>query len=165
MAPPILLVEDDLSLAQALTVVVEGAGIPVEHCATGETAIELLAAKDYPLIVVDIILSAGEGMSGIYVIKAARRLRKDRRPAAIIITGGNVSLRGIDRSVVSTVLFKPLNLDLFRDYVVTAYRHALAQRPELAQAAVTCASPAAVLAPFDDGAIVPPDGEAPLIVK
>ncbi len=124
MAPPILLVEDDLSLAQTVTILLENAGVPVEHCATGEVAIELVRSKRYPAVVVDIILQSG--ISGLYVVSAIREMPSEERPLVLIITGASVdTLRGVDRSVVTAVMLKPFDFNLFTQYVLATYRKAL----------------------------------------
>lgn len=124
MAPPILVVDDDLSLAQVMTIAITELGVPVEHCATGEVAIDLMRQKQYAVVVVDLILEAG--ISGIYVVNAIRDLPKHQRPTVLMITGGNLeNLRGVDRSLVTAVMLKPLDLELFANYVLATYRRAL----------------------------------------
>jgi two-component system chemotaxis response regulator CheY len=124
MAPPILLVEDDLSLAQTVAILLENLGVPVEHCATGEVAIELVRSKRYPVVVVDIILQSG--ISGLYVVSAIREMPSEERPLVLIITGASLeTLRGVDRSVVTSVMLKPLDFNLFTQYVLATYRKAL----------------------------------------
>jgi CheY-like chemotaxis protein len=119
--PPVLIVDDDLSLAQALTLSIESVGLPVEHCTTAEVAIELVRARQYGCVVLDLILEPGS--SGIYVVDAIRGLPAEGRPPVVMITGANVdSIRGIDRDIVKAVLFKPLDLELFPQYVLATYR-------------------------------------------
>ena len=128
MAQAILLVEDDLSLAQTLTAALEAVGIPVEHSPTGELACELIRAKAYPVVIVELILSSSGGISGGYVVKSVKRLPRESRPSVIVLASGSASLRGLDRSSISSMLFKPLDFNLFTEYVVTTYRHALSRQ-------------------------------------
>ena len=122
--PPVLIVEDDLSLAQALTLAVETVGLPVEYCTTAETAIALLKARSYGCLVLDLILQSG--LSGLYVVDAARSVPAEKRPAVVMMTGANVEqLRGVDRDIVKVILLKPLDLELFAQYVLATYRRAL----------------------------------------
>ncbi len=124
MALPILLVEDDLSLAQTVTILLENVGVPVEHCATGELAIELVRSKRYPVAIVDIVLQSG--ISGLYVVSAIREIPSEQRPLVVIITGASLeTLRGVDRSVVTAVMLKPFDFELFTQYVLATYRRAL----------------------------------------
>ncbi len=131
MAPPILLIDDDLSLAQALMLVLENLGLEVEHCATGEVAIDLLRQKRYAVAVVDVILTAG--ISGIYVVNAIREMPVEKRPVVLMLTGANIeSLRGVDRTLVTAVMLKPVDFELFGQYVLATYRKALGVPAEAA---------------------------------
>jgi two-component system, chemotaxis family, chemotaxis protein CheY len=124
----ILLVEDDLSLAQALTSCLDGIGIETEHCSSAEVAIELLRANRYPLLVVDIIL--GAGLSGVYVVDAVRKLPQEERPAVLVMTGASLDfIRGINRQVVTAILIKPIDFDLFCEYVRATVEHAVKRLP------------------------------------
>ena len=122
--PPVLLVDDDLSLAPALTLAIETVGLPVEHCTTAEVAIELVKARQYGCIVLDLILESG--VSGLYVINAVRGLPARDRPAVVMITGATIeNVRGIDRDIVKAILLKPLDLELFAQFVLATYRRSL----------------------------------------
>ena len=124
MAPPILLVEDDIALAQTMALAIGNVGIPVEQCSSGETAIEWIRHKRYAVVVLDLIL--GEGVSGLYVVDAIRELTPDQRPLILMTTGANLeNLRAIDRSMVTAVLLKPVDFELFAEYVLATYRRAV----------------------------------------
>ena len=125
MLPPILLVEDDLPLAQTMASELEAVGVPVEHCPTGELAIELLQQKRYPVIVLELVLSLSGGVSGGYVVKAVKKMAREDRPAIVLIASGTATLRGVDRSVVTSMLFKPLDFALFTEYILATYRRSL----------------------------------------
>lgn len=129
MAQPILIVEDDLSLAQTLVAALETTGIPIEHCVSAELAMEMLRSGHYAVVVVELVPSSGVGVSGSYVVKAVRKLPKERRPAVIMLASPSASLRGIDRATVGALLFKPLDLALFTEYVAATYRRALSVDP------------------------------------
>lgn len=131
MAPPILLVEDDIALAQTMAYAIENVGVPVEHCATADTAIDLLREKYYAVIVVDLVLE--EGASGIYVINALRSVPPDQRPLVLMTTGASLEmLRGVDRSLVAAVMLKPIDFELFAEYVLATYRRAIGMAGEVA---------------------------------
>lgn len=124
MAPPILLVDDDLSLAQTMSMAIENLGIPVEQCATGEVAIELIGKKRYAVVILDLILQSG--VSGLYVVDAVRQMPQQQRPLILMVTGASLEmLRGVDPSLVTAVMLKPLDFDLFAQYVLATYRRAL----------------------------------------
>lgn len=135
MAPPILLVDDDVALAQTMAHAIDTVGIPVEHCTTGETAIELIRQKRYAVVVLDLILKGG--VSGLYVANAIRELPPEQRPLILMTTGANLeNLRGVDRSIVTAVILKPLDFELFAEFAVAAYRRAIRAVPEASNAAV-----------------------------
>ncbi len=121
--PPILLVDDDLSLAQTLTGAMESRALPVDHCASGEVAIELIAAKRYPLVIIDVILE--QGVSGVYVVDAIRKIPGAQRPDVLMLSDAKGTMRGIDHTVVTAVMLKPINFELFTDYVEATYRRAV----------------------------------------
>ena len=123
--PPILLVEDDFPLAQTMASALEAVGVPVEHCPTGELAIELLKAKRYPVLVLELVLPLSGGFSGGYVVKAVKKLPRPERPCIVLIASGAATLRGVDRSVVTSMLFKPLDFAIFTEYILATYRRAL----------------------------------------
>ena len=125
MLPPILLVEDDLTLAQTMACELEAVGVHVEHCPTGELAIELLQQKRYPVIILELVLPLSGGVSGGYVVKAVKKMPRAERPSIVLIASGAATLRGIDRSVVTSMLFKPLDFALFTEYILATYRRAL----------------------------------------
>ena len=124
MAPPILIVDDDIALSQAMALAIENAGIPVEQCSSGETAITLVRHNRYAVVVLDLIL--GAGVSGLYVVEAIRELKAEQRPMILMTTGANLeNLRGVDRSMVAAVMLKPIDFELFAEYVMATYRRAV----------------------------------------
>ena len=129
MAQPVLLVEDDLSLAQSLVAAIEPTGIAVEHCVSSELAIELLRQREFAVAVLEMVPASEQGVSGSYVVKAMRKLPKEKRPTVIMLASPSASLRGIDRSSVAALLFKPLDLSLFVEYLTATYRRALCADP------------------------------------
>jgi DNA-binding response OmpR family regulator len=113
--PLALVVEDDLPLGKLVCHSLKRAGIATICVSTAEEAsIELARnAVDYALI--DVMLP---GTSGLYVVEAIRQIQKERRPAVVLITGTRTHvLDKIDRSVVKTVMFKPLNVNALVAFV------------------------------------------------
>ena len=103
-----LVVEDDQSLGNLLCHTLSKAGITSVCVATAEDAAIELAAKPVDYALIDVTLP---GTSGLYVIEAIRHLEKERRPAVVLITATRANiLDKIERSVVTTVMFKPLNV-------------------------------------------------------
>lgn len=127
---PVLIVEDDLSLAQALIGALEPTGIHVEHSVSAELAMELLRSRQYAVVVVEMVPASGVGISGSYLVKALRKLPKEKRPGVIMLASASASLRGVDRGTVAALLFKPLDLPLFAEYVTATYRRALSSNTD-----------------------------------
>lgn len=128
MTNAVLIVDDDASLAQTLVSVLAGLQVPAEHTLMADTAIELIRAKRYPVVVIDLRL--GESPSGIYVVDAIRKMPQEDRPLVLMMTAAGMEhLRGVDRQVVIAVLLKPLDLELFAHYVRATYERALKDRP------------------------------------
>ncbi len=117
----VLVVEDDPVLARALRTVLERRSLAVDWCSHAEDAMLELAHKRYSAVILDIILPGGS--SGLYVVSYLHNVPKERRPPVVVITGSDTDvLRKIDRSIVKTVLFKPLQLDVFATSVEAMVR-------------------------------------------
>lgn len=78
---PILIVNDEPIVRESLGVCLEDIGYKVMTAETGEQALELIAARDFSVIILDIRLP---GHSGIAVLKEVKELKPDIK--AIIIT-------------------------------------------------------------------------------
>ena len=123
-----MLVEDDLALAQTMILSLNRAGLDVEHCSTAETAIDLIQASRYPVVICDVIL--GGGMSGLYVVDSLRKLPQEERPEVLVITGASLEyIRGLNRQLVTGILIKPVDFDLFTSIVRVTTEHALKRIP------------------------------------
>lgn len=119
---PVLLVDDDVTLAEALALQIESAGIIVDRCQTAEVAVDLLGHKRYGLLVVDLMLL--DGASGVYVIDSLRNIEEGSRPPVLIITACNVeNLRSVDRCLVKAIILKPVDFELFRAFALATYEN------------------------------------------
>ena len=79
--PRILVVEDDPAVALTITTLLEAEGYPVEHSASSAGALELLAGRDFPIVISDIYL---DERSGLDILRRARSLNP--RCAVILMT-------------------------------------------------------------------------------
>ncbi len=70
----VLLVEDDLTAAHGLTLILKGSGAIVEHAETGEEAIDLTRHYEYDIVLLDLILP---DVKGYEVVRRMRTLRND----------------------------------------------------------------------------------------
>ncbi len=74
----ILVVEDEQDIADLVTLNLQEIGLTVEHCLSGEVALEKLAIHQYDLVMLDVMLP---GMSGLDV---CRQLR-EQKPEQVIL--------------------------------------------------------------------------------
>lgn len=70
MSNPILLVEDDISIAIVISTALEDDGIAVVRCDTIEERDRLLSQRDFALLLTDVVLKDGDGISTIGTVHA-----------------------------------------------------------------------------------------------
>ena len=110
---PVLVVEDDLNLADALVRELKKQGLTADAVHDGEAAIEKIRGTNYTVVLLDLVIPK---VSGIQVVDYLKN--HPRRPAVIAMTGADANLFGqVDRTVVRTILFKPLDLAQVAAYV------------------------------------------------
>ena len=78
----VLLVEDDLTAAHGVSLMLKSAGAVVEHAETGEEAIELTRHYEYDIVLLDVILPDVEGY------EVVRRMRVARNDTPVLILSG-----------------------------------------------------------------------------
>jgi two-component system cell cycle response regulator CtrA len=78
----ILLVEDDLTAARGVSLMLKAAGAVVDHSDTGEEALELSRHYEYDIVLLDLILPDIEGF------EVVRRLRIARNDTPVLILSG-----------------------------------------------------------------------------
>src|SRR5450432_164278 len=78
----VLLVEDDLTAAHGVSLMLKSAGAVVEHAETGEEAIELTRHYEYDIVLLDVILPDVEGY------EVVRRMRIGRNDTPVLILSG-----------------------------------------------------------------------------
>jgi len=108
----ILVVEDRESLRRMLDRALSGEGHVVETAADGETALELLATRQYDLVLTDLKLP---GQSGIDVLRGSRKLNPGL-PVVVLTAYGTVhtAVEAMKEGAVD-FLEKPVEIDdLFR---------------------------------------------------
>ena len=77
-----LLVEDDLTTARGVTMMLKAASMMVDVATTGEEALELAGLYDYDIIILDLMLPDMEGY------EVVRRLRGNRIETPVLILSG-----------------------------------------------------------------------------
>lgn len=102
--PKILFVEDDLSLQNSISYILEREGFDVIRTRTGEEAIELARKKNPDLILLDLILP---GMDGFSVCEVLKKDHQTEKIFIIMLTG-----RGMVDEIVK-------GLELYADDYIT----------------------------------------------
>jgi len=78
----VLLVEDDLTVARGLSLMLKSGGAVVDHSDTGEEALELARHYDYDVVLLDLMLPDVEGY------EVVRRMRAARVDTPVLILSG-----------------------------------------------------------------------------
>lgn len=106
----VLVVEDNLALADGLVAVLRQAGYAVDHVTDGATALDVINAERIDLIILDLNLP---GIDGLDVLKALR-LKKDSPFVLILSARGSYDerVRGLDRGA-DDYLTKPFDVGEF----------------------------------------------------
>ncbi len=117
----VLVVDDERDHAEAMAEILERVGYEVTTATSGEEALELLDQEDFDIVITDLVM--GE-VSGIDVLKAARRAVPDVEVIVISARGGVEAAVEAMRQGAATFLEKPLNIEAVRQVVG---RHARTQ--------------------------------------
>ena len=78
----VLLIEDDLTAARTIVLMLRAAGAVVEHSASGEESVELTRHYEYDIVLLDLMLPDIEGF------EVVRRMRIARNDTPILILSG-----------------------------------------------------------------------------
>lgn len=108
--PPlrVLLVDDDVDVAQALARLLEGGGHHVAVAESGAAALQAYGAYHYDLVITDVVMP---GMGGI---ELARRLRELDSQVVLLVMSGQGSVQQVEllaHAGVQGILRKPFTLD------------------------------------------------------
>jgi two-component system cell cycle response regulator CtrA len=103
----VLLVEDDLTAAHGLSLILKRSGAIVEHAATGEEAIGLTRHYEYDIVLLDLILPDVEGYE---VVRHMRTLRNDT-PVLILsgLSRPHAKVKGLSLGA-DDFITKPFNI-------------------------------------------------------
>lgn len=119
--PHVLLVEDELSVAKGLAMVMREDGYDVDVADTGQDALDKFKQREFDLMVADLRLPDMDGMDVI------QRVREKRPKTNVVIITGYPSVSSAVQAVkmgVSDYLRKPFTEDEFK----TAVKSALKER-------------------------------------
>ncbi|QUJ76765.1 PAS-domain containing protein [Sulfitobacter albidus] len=104
----VFLVENDDSLARAMTLMIEGWGAQVIHAASGEEGLALLSDIDLRPDALMLDHQLGDGMTGIELLRRIR-LRYGHVPARLISADRSAELRAAARDAGAVLLGKPVD--------------------------------------------------------
>jgi DNA-binding response OmpR family regulator len=102
-----LIVEDDESIRRLLTKFLDNQNIATECAADGQRAIELLASKEYSVVVLDLMVP---GANGFEIIEHLKRSGSPT-PVAVVSAVSQKSLTDLDLDIVKIVVAKPFDVD------------------------------------------------------
>ncbi|PLX78470.1 MAG: DNA-binding response regulator [Desulfuromonas sp.] len=124
----ILVVEDELHIAQALIFNLEQEGYSVHHTETGEEALALLESGEFDLVVLDLMLP---GISGFDVCQKIRE-RWERLPVLILTAKGEPQDKVAGLAMgADDYLTKPFSLDEFLIRIAGILKRSGWYRPDL----------------------------------
>jgi CheY-like chemotaxis protein len=115
MQPPkwILIVDDDDPIRALLVTVLRRRGLDAESARNGVEALEMLAARRYALVVLDLMMPR---MNGYELLDHFGAMPPATRPAVLVLTAG-LSKRALDVDVVVGTIQKPFDIDLLVDTI------------------------------------------------
>jgi two-component system nitrogen regulation response regulator NtrX len=118
----ILVVDDEPGIRESLSGVLEDEGYAVRAVATGEEALSQLAARTYPVVLLDIWLP---GLDGLQTLARIQELDPVRRPATIVISGHGTIETAVKATKLGAYDFieKPLSLEKVSVAVKNALDH------------------------------------------
>ena len=113
----ILVVDDEPAIRALVKKIVSRAGFIVDDARDGAEAIEKLAAGDYGVLVIDLMMPNVDGYGVIDYV----RERGGRRPAIIVISAADSAhFRRLDGAMVHSIVRKPFDIDVLADLIAAA---------------------------------------------
>lgn len=107
MTRTILIVEDDPPTQMLLETLVQRYGYATETATDGSAAIDLLGARDYAVVILDLMMPRVGGTAVIdYLSRAQKRV-----PVVVCTAAGAGKIAEIDTSVVAAVVRKPFDIE------------------------------------------------------
>ncbi|PJF39825.1 MAG: hypothetical protein CUN54_07590 [Phototrophicales bacterium] len=108
-SPDVLIVEDDVILAQAYSEIIEGHGLTSELVPDGHTAVQRLAQIVPGMVILDLHLP---GLSGVDVLQYMRQQAHLKHTMVIVLTA-NAHLNDEIAGLVDRYFLKPIDFDDF----------------------------------------------------
>ena len=121
------MVDDEPAIRALIAKIVERAGFPVGTARDGAEALEKLDAQSFAVLVVDLMMPNLDGYGLIQRIKE----RGGKLPAIIVISAADsAALRGLDGSMVHSIIRKPFDIDVLGDLISAAADSMMPQAEE-----------------------------------
>jgi len=121
--PKILIVEDDLDIAEILKFQIQKMGYKAEHTTNGEGALALLNKNVYDLVIMDWMLP---GLSGVEITQIIRKMDSLKDIAILMLTARSESqdiVEGLEAGA-DDYMTKPFEADIFNARIHTLLRRA-----------------------------------------
>ena len=112
----VLLVEDDAVTSTLIVHALHGRHLTTDVAGDVFEAKRLLSRGAYTVVVVDLLLADGTGSEVIDFIKSTGT---PSTHVVVVTAAGPPILQAIDRSIVKTLFFRPLNVEHFASYIQT----------------------------------------------
>ena len=108
-----LVVEDDPAIRRLVEKLLQRRGITIDTAHDGKEAIAKIAAGDYSIVILDLMLPEANGYEVIAYIKA----QGIRAPVAVVSAVSQQALANLDPDVVKLVISKPFDVHDFTQRV------------------------------------------------
>jgi CheY-like chemotaxis protein len=104
----VLVADDDQSIRQLLGTIIRREGLTVDLAADGVEAIEYLKQREYPVILLDLMMPR---MNGFDVVAWLKENHQSHKPVIIVITAyADQQFKQVDPDYVSGILRKPFDV-------------------------------------------------------
>jgi two-component system sensor histidine kinase/response regulator len=120
--PTVLIIDDDTAIRVLLRAILRREGFEVFEAREGEEALHVLSTRRFDVILLDLMMPV---MSGHQVLDQLALTQPKNRNVIVLTAASERHLRGINRTVVRSVLRKPFNLHELVDEVRAALRKRL----------------------------------------
>jgi len=120
----LLIVDDDEHIRNLLAHVGERAGFDVEVARDGVEALEMMARREFPIVIVDLMMPR---LSGYELVQKLSALTP--RPCVIVATAlTNGDVASLDDSMVRRVIRKPFDIHAVADALIETARQMAEER-------------------------------------
>lgn len=124
----LLIVDDEDHIRNLLAYVGERAGFEVEVARDGVEALEILAEREFPIVIVDLMMPR---LSGYELVQQLSTITP--RPCVIVATAlTNGDVASLDDSMVRRVIRKPFDIHAVADALIETAKQIAEERVELA---------------------------------